>query len=71
MKSYTVIYEQVPNSNWGAYAPDLPGCGVTGPTLAETRRLITEAITFHIEGLRRDNEPVPEPTALAETIDIA
>lgn len=69
MKKYTVVFEQAPN-NWAAYVPDLPGCVTTGSTLEETRRLITEAIEFHIEGLREDGEPVPEPTTLAEAIEV-
>ena len=41
----------VPN-NWAAYVPDLPGCVTTGRTIEETRRLIAEAVEFHIEGMR-------------------
>jgi alpha-beta hydrolase superfamily lysophospholipase len=29
---YTVVYEKA-RTGWGAYAPDLPGCGATGRTL--------------------------------------
>jgi predicted RNase H-like HicB family nuclease len=42
----------------------------TGRTLEETRRLIAEAIEFHIEGMRLHGEPVPEPTSVAETVEI-
>ena len=49
---YVVIFEKGEN-NYGAYVPDLPGCAVVGETLEEVRRLIAEAIDFHIEGLRR------------------
>jgi predicted RNase H-like HicB family nuclease len=66
---YTVVFEKAPN-NWAAYVPDLPGCVTTGPTLEETRRLIAEAIEFHIEGLRLDGEQVPEPTTIAESVEI-
>ena len=66
---YTVVFEKAPN-NWAAYVPDLPGCVSTGPTLEDVRRLIAEAIEFHIEGLRLDGEPVPEPTSVAELVEI-
>ena len=66
---YAVVFEKTPR-NWAAYVPDLPGCVTTGRTLAGTRRLIAEAIQFHIEGMRRRGEPVPEPSAVAETVDI-
>jgi predicted RNase H-like HicB family nuclease len=61
MKEYAVIVEKTP-SGWSAYAPDLPGLGVAGATFEETEQLIREGIAFHIEGLRTDGEPVPEPT---------
>ena len=69
MKSYTVVFEKAAH-NWAAYVPDLPGCVTTGRTLEETRRLIAEAIEFHIEGMRLRNEAVPEPTTVAEAVAI-
>ena len=33
--------------------------------------LIREAIEFHIEGMREEGLPVPEPKADAERIDVA
>lgn len=61
MKEYAVIFEQTP-TGWSAYAPDLPGLGVTGATFEATEELIREGILFHIEGLLADGDPVPEPT---------
>ncbi len=69
MKKYAVVFEKAPN-NWAAYVPDLPGCVTTGHTLEDTRRLIAEAIGFHIEGMRRRGEPVPEPTTVTDTVEI-
>jgi predicted RNA binding protein YcfA (HicA-like mRNA interferase family)/predicted RNase H-like HicB family nuclease len=69
MKKYAVVFEKATH-NWGAYVPDLPGCVTTGRTLDETRRLIEEAIEFHIEGMRLHGEIVPEPTAVAEVIEV-
>jgi predicted RNase H-like HicB family nuclease len=69
MKEYAVVFEKAPH-NWAAYVPDLPGCVTTGKTLEETRRLIAEAIEFHIEGMRLHGESVPEPTAVAESIPV-
>jgi len=57
-------------SNWAAYVPDLPGCVTTGRTIEETRRLIAEAIEFHIEGMLLRGEMVPEPTTVAETVEV-
>lgn len=55
---YLVIYERTA-TGYSAYAPDLPGCITTGPTLEETERLMKEAIEFHLEGLREDGLPIP------------
>jgi len=52
---YTVIYEQGPKS-WGAYVPDLPGCVAVGDSKDEVAKLIKDAIEFHLEGMRKDNE---------------
>jgi predicted RNase H-like HicB family nuclease len=69
MKKYAVVFEQAPQ-NWAAYVPDLPGCVTTGHTLEETRRLIAEAIEFHIEGMRLRGDAIPEPTSVAETVEV-
>ena len=61
MKEYAVVFEKT-STGWSAYAPDLPGLGVAGSTYEMTEQLIREGIEFHIEGLRADKEPVPEPT---------
>lgn len=69
MKKYAVVFEQAQH-NWAAYVPDLPGCVTTGPSLDDTRRLIAEAIEFHIEGMRLRGEPVPEPTSVADSVEV-
>jgi predicted RNase H-like HicB family nuclease len=67
---YAAIFEQGPSSV-GVTVPDLPGCFVVAPDLAEARTLIAEAIAFHIEGLREDGLPIPEPTSHAEDVNVA
>lgn len=67
---YAVILEHEPGKNWSAYVPDLPGCVTTGETREEVERLISEAIVFHIEGMREDGDPVPEPTSIAIMVDV-
>ncbi len=58
--SYVVVFEQGPN-NYGAYAPDVPGCVSTGATWKEMQAMIKEALEFHIESMVEDGEGVPEP----------
>ena len=66
---YTVIVEQG-DTSWGAYVPDLPGCIAAGETREEVLQLIREAIEFHVEGLRQNGEPVPEPRSFSELVEI-
>ena len=54
--SYAVLIEKSAN-NYGAWAPDLPGCITTGPTVEETLANMREAIEFHLEGMREDRRP--------------
>ena len=56
---FTVVIEQGDNS-YGAYVPDLLGCIVAGNSKEEALQLIKEAIDFHIEGLKEDNDPLPK-----------
>jgi predicted RNase H-like HicB family nuclease len=51
--------------------PDLPGCVAAAPTLEETRKLMREAIEFHVEGMRLNGEMVPVPTPHVEEIEVA
>jgi len=66
---YAVVYEQGPTS-WGAYVPDLPGCVAVGETRAEVKRLIREAIEFHLEGMREAGEQIPEPASSVELVEV-
>ena len=69
MKRYTVVYEPAPR-NWAAYVPDLDGVVATGRTRADVERLIREAIEIHIDGIREDGIPVPEPTSETGVIEV-
>ncbi len=65
---YAVVIEKA-NDNYSAYVPDLPGCIATGDSVEEVETEIGEAIRLHVEGLREDGLPVPEPTAIAEYVE--
>ena len=66
---YTVVIEEGPEG-YSAYVPDLPGCIAAAATRDELSQLIREAIAFHIEGLREDGLPVPEPHSTAESVEV-
>jgi predicted RNase H-like HicB family nuclease len=66
-RSYLVVIERG-ERNYSAYVPDLPGCITTGRTREETVDRMREAIALHLEGLRADGEPIPEPVTSAELV---
>jgi len=67
---YAVVIE-VAGTNFSAYVPDLPGCIATGQTIAETENEIRSAIQFHLEGMKEDGQPIPEPSSAVEYVEVA
>jgi predicted RNase H-like HicB family nuclease len=65
---YAIIIENNGNG-CSAYVPDLPGCIAAGDTVKEVRKLIAEAIQMHLEGMREDGNPMPEPISLCEYVE--
>ncbi len=67
---YLVVVEKAEH-NYAAYVPDLPGCVSTGTTIEQTLDNIREAITFHLEGMARDGDPLPSrSTVLAASVEV-
>ena len=67
---YAIVIEKAEH-NYSAYVPDLPGCVATGATAEQAEAEIREAIEFHIEGMREDGLPIPEPASKVEYVDVA
>ena len=66
---YTVVIEKA-TDNYCAHVPDLPGCVATGKTRAKTYQQISEAIAFHLEGLKKDGLPIPEPQSSTAVVKV-
>ena len=66
---YAILIEKS-ETGYGAYVPDLPGCVAVGETIAETEKLIKEAVEFHLEGLREDGLDIPSPSSVAEYVEV-
>jgi predicted RNase H-like HicB family nuclease len=66
---YAIVVEKA-GENYSAYVPDLPGCIATGKTLEETERLIREALELHLNGLREDGLPIPQPSSRVEYVEV-
>jgi predicted RNase H-like HicB family nuclease len=67
---YAIVIEK-DEGNYGPYVPALPGCVAIGDTVEETRREIQGAIEFHLEGLRADGLPIPEPSSRMAYVEVS
>jgi len=65
---YAIVIEKA-EGNYSAYVPDLPGCVATGATVQDVQHEMRAAIRFHIDGLKEDGLPVPQPTSIAEYVE--
>jgi len=68
-KRYAIVIEKAP-SNYAAYVPDLPGCIATGATIEEAESILRQAIEMHLEGMREDGLPIPEPASVVEYLEV-
>ena len=69
MKKYLIVIEET-DTGYSAYSPDLPGCISTGETQQEVEQNMREAITFHLDGLREDGAPAPEPHTYSTYVEL-
>jgi len=66
---YAIVIENA-GANYSAYVPDLPGCVASGRTVEETERRISDAIKFHLQGLKADKSPIPPPSSRVDYVDV-
>jgi predicted RNase H-like HicB family nuclease len=66
---YAIVIETGPDG-YGAYVPDLPGCVAAAKTLGQVKKLIAEAVPFHLEGMRLHGETIPEPSSLCDYVEV-
>ena len=69
MKKYLIVIEQTRNG-YSAYSPDLDGCVATGKTREEVETQMREAVAFHLEGMARNNDPIPEPHTYSAYVEV-
>lgn len=67
---YAIVIEKTEN-NYGAWAPDLPGCVAVGDTVEEVEVLMRESIEMHLAGMVEDGQPIPSPQARVNYVDVA
>ena len=66
---YLIVIEPTA-TGFSSYSPDLQGCVSTGKTRQECEAHMRDAIEFHLEGLRAENEPIPEPGSSAAFVEV-
>ena len=68
---YVYVIERADDGSFSAYVPDLPGCTISGDTMAEVRANIKDAVDSYLESLRDHNEPVATPRSVVDVVDAA
>lgn len=63
-RKYPVILEKG-KKNYGVYSNDIRGCVSTGRTPEETLHNMKDALQEHLELIKADGDPIPEPSAIA------
>jgi predicted RNase H-like HicB family nuclease len=66
---YLIVIEQT-KSGFSAYSPDVPHCIATGNTRDEVEREMKEAIAFHLDGLKAEGMPLPQPSTSSSYVEI-
>lgn len=61
---YPAVIEKTP-PGYSSYLPDLLGCVVAADTLRETEARVQEAAAYHLEMLRENGDPIPQPQTAA------
>jgi predicted RNase H-like HicB family nuclease len=69
MKKYLIVVEKT-NTGYSAYSPDLDGCVATGATREQVETEMQQAIAFHLEGMARSGEPIPEPSTYSAYVEV-
>ena len=59
------------DTGFSAWVPDLPGCIATGATRELVEQSIREAVELHLEGMRAEGLPTPEPQTYGTTVEVA
>ena len=61
---YLALVHKDADSDFGVSFPDFPGCITAGHTLEEAKRMAGKALRGHIEAMRAEGLPIPDPSTL-------
>ena len=62
-RTYIGLVHKDPESDYGVSFPDLPECVTAGNTFEEAKKMATEALSLHLEGLACSGEEIPKPSS--------
>ena len=54
-----IVTVELTDNNYAAYIESLPGCVSTGKTFDELKSNVSDAVIFHLEGMREDGDEIP------------
>jgi predicted RNase H-like HicB family nuclease len=63
---YIAYLHKDKHSDYGVSFPDFPGCITAGSSLEEARSRASDALAFHVAGMREDGMEIPKPSTLDE-----
>jgi predicted RNase H-like HicB family nuclease len=66
---FLVVIEKTA-TGYSAYSPDVPGCVATGADRNEVELRMKEAIEFHLEGMKAEGYPLPEPQSESAYVEV-
>ncbi len=69
MHRYLIIVEKA-SDNFSAYSPDVPGCVATGATREEAESEMHQALQMHLDDIKEDGLPLPEPSASIGYVEV-
>jgi predicted RNase H-like HicB family nuclease len=64
MHSFIALIRKDADSDYGVSFPDLPGVATAGTDLDDARHMAVEALALHLKGMKKDGDPIPEPSSL-------
>jgi predicted RNase H-like HicB family nuclease len=67
---YLIIVERT-RTGYSAYSPDLDGCVAAARTAPGVKKLMREAIKFHVEGLKKYGYKVPRPRSSSSYVEVS
>ncbi len=68
METYLVIIKPFSTQHgriYGAFAPDIPGCAVTGTTIEQTLDLVRSSLRSAVKSMVSSGQMLPAPTSIA------